>query len=225
MESHIKHCIISSCTAGGWYGKGIQRLHNSLIHHGYNGTVLTWIDTWANDNYDKSCGYNVKAAAFEEAIKMGFTHILWCDSSVWVVKDPNPMFDLINQEGHFAWRSGYNVAQTGSDRVLAYHNINRDEAELMQDCASNILGVNINNPTSKEFIERWIQSAKDNMWNGSRLHANQSQDPRFYFDRNDQVNASILLHKLGMKLYDPAIHAIYYQEQIPESVTFTLRGM
>ena len=223
MESHIKHCVIN-CGIGGWYPAGGRRLKESLIYHGCTADIFVW-NEWANDNYDKNCLYNVKAAAFEEAIKMGYTNILWLDSSQWCLKNPTPIFDLIEGEGHYAWRSGYNCAQTGSDRVLNYHGITRDDAELMQDCSSSMLGVNINNPKSREFIERWIKSAKDNMWNGSRFHANQSQDPRYLHDRQDQINASILLNKLGMKMYDPSVYSIYYQEQMPESVIFCMRGM
>lgn len=222
MESSNKACIIN-VALGAWYPQGQKRLVNSLNLHGWNWDVLTWTD-WPNDNYDKSCPYNAKASAFEEAINKGYTHILWLDCSVWAVTDPNPIMDIINNEGYYIGQSGYNCAQTCSDKCLEYFEVTRDEAEEMKDCHSGVMGVYTSNPTGKEFIEKFIQAGKDGAFMGSRLHDNQSQDPRFLFHRQDQSCASILSSKLGMKLSVFGEMVAYYPEKI-ENVIFALRGM
>jgi hypothetical protein len=223
MESKVKACVINAAI-GGWYPEGQKRLVKSLNFHGFNWDILTWTD-WPNDSFDKSCNYNVKAAAFEEAINQGYTHILWLDCSVWAVKDPNPIFDIINETGYYFWANGYNCAQECSDICLDYFQVSRDQAEQMLIASTSMFGVNINNPIGKEFIERFIQSAKDRVFHGSRFHDNQSSDPRFLWHRQDQSAASIIANQLGCKIHNPGDLSSYYETQLPESVIFTMRGM
>jgi hypothetical protein len=224
MEAHIKHCIINAYTNTGWYKRGSDRLHNSLVHHGYSGDVII-TNGFANHNYDMSCGYNVKAAALEEAINKGYTHILWLDCSVFCIKNPAPLFDVINHEGIYFWKSGYNCAQTCNDRILEYFGVDRNDAEKMGDCSTSQFGLNLNNPVAREFAERFLQACKDGMAIGSRFHDNQSSDPRFLFHRNEQSIASLLIGLMGLKMYDPAIYSIYYQPEMPESVIFPMQGL
>lgn len=225
MESHIKACIINAAI-GGWYPQGQKRLVRSLVHHGFNWEILTW-DKWPNNNFDKSCNYNVKAAAFEEAIEKGFTHILWLDCSVWAIKDPNPIFDIINHDGYYFWSNGYNCAQECSDKCLEYFGVSRDLAETWKVASTSMFGLNITNPVGMEFVHRFIQSARDGVFSGSRFHDGQSSDPRFLHHRQDQSAASIILNQLGCKIHTPGEFSWYYNEQgpIPEEVIFVMRGM
>lgn len=223
MESGVKACIIN-VAIGGWYPKGQERLRRSLIHHGFNHDIFMW-DEWPNNNFDKSCPYNIKAAALQEAINMGYSHILWLDASVWAVSDPNRIFDIINHEGYYIGNSGYNCAQSCNDKCLKYFGITRDEAEHIPDCASGILGLHLGNPKGREFANRWIKAAKDGAFSGSRNHDNQSNDPRFLFHRQDQSAASLIAHSLGMNLTPFGSVVAYYEKQLDDNTIFTLRGM
>lgn len=224
MDSNIKHCIINAAL-GFWYPKGQQRLIKSLNYHGFSGDVLTWCNEWPNENYDKSCPYNIKAAAFEEAIKLGYTHICWADCSVWAIQNPDLIFDVINAEGYYFWKSGYNCAEVCSDKCLEYFAIDRDLAETYPDTCTGNFGVNVGTEIGKRFIEEWIQSAKDGIFSGSRMHDGQSQDPRFKFHRQDQACASIIANKLGMKMYDPNKYSCYYEPNMNPDVIYVMRGM
>jgi hypothetical protein len=226
MESTIKHCIINA-GIGGWYPKGSERLERSLIYHGYTGDILIWKNEWPNDNYDKSCIYNIKAAAFEEAIKRGYTHIFWMDCSTWIVYDIAPLFDKLNEKGWYITSSGYNCAQTCNDKSIEYFGFTRDEAEKIKDTSTCSFGVNINNPKGEEFAKLFIQSAKDGIFGGSRLHDGQSSDPRFMFHRQDQSAASLIAGKLEMELSPINVEICYYADNrpLPESTIITLRGM
>lgn len=223
MELQNKHCIINASNGNGWYPRGTKRLKNSLIHHGFNGDVLSWYD-WPNDEFDKSCPYNIKASAFVEAIRLGYTHILWLDCSVWAVGDINKIFDTINEQGYYLQCSGYNCAQTCNDDSLKYFALTRDSAEKINDCSSAVLGVNLRDDKGKVFMETFIQSARDGIFKGSRLHDNQSIDPRFLFHRQDQSCASLIAGILGME-FNNEKYAEYYSEKLNESTILTMRGM
>lgn len=220
-----KQCIIN-VAIGGWYPKGRERLVRSLMYHGFAGEVLTWNNDWPNGNYDGSCLYDVKAAALEEAIARGFTHIFWADCSMWCVRDPQALFGIIDEKGVYLESNGYNCAQECSDDCLDYFEVTRDEAEKIPMCSSGLLGININNPKGKEFAELWIESAKNRVWHGSRGHDNQSSDSRFLHHRQDQSAASIIAHQLEIELVPLGTHFAYYPaSQSNEKIFFLCRGM
>lgn len=97
MESSTRVCILNASTGLGWYPVGTKRLVRSLIHHGYGHDILTW-DTWMNSEFSKDCPYNIKAAAWYEALQKNYDIILWLDCSVWAVNDPYILLDIINSE-------------------------------------------------------------------------------------------------------------------------------
>jgi len=218
-----KNCIVNAAN-GYWYPRGQKRLQESLIYHGFSGDFIPFIG-WANDNYDKECPYNVKASAIEEAIKMGYESFLWLDCSVWALKNPDKIFDKINDEGMLMLTSGYNAAQTCSDKCLQYFGVTRNQAEQMPDASTGVFGFNINHPKGKEFITRWLQSAKDGAFAGSREHDNQSQDPRFLFHRQDQSCASIICGLMGIQMHNYGEYASYYTPKMDESIVFAIQGM
>ena len=220
-----KPVIINACVGGGWYGQGTERLVKSLNHVGWAGSVLTWKNKWPNDEFDKSCNYHVKCSAFVEAIKLGYTHILWCDSSVWALNDPMPIFDIIEKNGFFFWSSGYNCAQTCNDNIINYFSKTRDEVESWPDIATGIFGVNLNNSKGREFIYGWINACLDGVFKGSRNHDNQSSDPRFLYHRQDQSAASLLASIHQMQPIDQNSLLGYYKKDMPDSWVFTLRGI
>lgn len=225
MEHDIKHCIVNLAW-GGWYAEGSKRLEKSLYYHGFNGEFIGFRDVLP-PNAPKQFGspYNLKAYVIEHAIEQGYQLILWLDCSVWAIKDPNIIFDVINKEGYYFWRSGFNCAQTCSDKCLQYFDVGRDTAETWNDCSTSMFGVNMQHPGAVKFVKRWIQAAKDGVFEGSRDHDGQSDDPRFLFHRQDQSAASIILNQQDMKLYEPGDYSYYYQADMPQSVVFTMRGM
>jgi hypothetical protein len=225
-----KAAIINASVNKRWYPKGTDRLVKSLNFVGWAGGTLTWRDEWPNDNFNKECGYHVKPAAWEEAIKKGYNYILWVDCSIWAIRDPMPIFDIMGTQGYFFWKSGWNCAQTSSDKALSYFGIDRDTAETWEEASTSVFGVNLDNPLGKEFIERWLQSARDGVFEGSRDHDGQSQDPRFKFHRQDQTAASLILNDMGLSMTNPREYVQYWnkstmEENIPDSLVFLMRGM
>lgn len=220
----MRACIINAAV-GAWYPKGQDRLVKSLMDQGYSYDILTWKE-WPNDNYSRDCIYHLKLAAFEEAIKAGYDIVFWLDSSVWAIKNPDELIDLIEREGYYIGRSGFNAAQTCSDKMLEYFGIDRDQAEKYHDCSAGMIGLDFRNETAKEFFKRWVDSAKAGTFIGSRLHDGQSSDPRFLFHRQDQAAGSIIIGQLGMKMYCFGDYIMYDDgTPINENIVLLLRGM
>lgn len=191
--------IIVNCGVSNWYGAGSRRLAKSLNFVGWGGETIIY-----DGYYPENCPshedvpYYMKIAVFEEAIQRGFTHILWVDSSFWAVQNPGRMFDIISDQGYYFFSSGYNLAQSVNDTALQYVGLSRNEAEGVNEWASGCVGIRIDNPIGGALYNRWKELMDAGLSKGSRLHDNQSADPRFLFHRNDQSCLSLAAWELGI---------------------------
>lgn len=224
----LNKCVVINAAWGGWYPRGQKRLVESLRYYGYAGDVLTWCNEQINEHFNPAFPYTIKAAAFIEAQKRGYTHILWLDCSVWCVKNINSFFDLINDNGSYFYKSGYNLAQTATDKDLVFAGFSRDQAEGMEECASNMVGLNLDNPKALEVFNTFIEANRAGVCSSSRNHDGQSSDHRFLFGRQDQTAFTIAYHKAGLgKMFPAGLYSDYQIDgkQYPDSIYFLMRGL
>lgn len=218
--------IIISAGVGGWYGAGIDRLERSL---NFVGSPIPW-KTWKEPPPEcpphEQVPYYFKIAAFEWALDRGYTHVLWVDASFWAVKSPMALFDIIDEQGYYMFSSGYSMAQTVSDRVLKCLNIERDSLVDVTEWASGCVGFNFNNDDAKKIYNTWKEYMDAGYSIGSRLHDNQSQDPRFLFHRQDQSCLSLSMHKHGFRNERGLDHVAYHGTNFNyEDVIFFIQGI
>lgn len=181
-----------------WYTLGTDRLKGSLIDKGFPGDILTWKDEWPSNRFPRNCVYNVKADAVEQAIKRGYTTIIWGDCSIYARKDTQPFVERIQRDGYWIGQSGYNAAQTASDAQIQYFGVSRDWAANVHDCATGLFGFDVSRPEMLAVVNDWIQAGRDGVFAGSRGHGGQSNDRRFKFCRQDQSAMSLVLGKHGV---------------------------
>ena len=219
-------CIIS-CGVGGWYGAGITRLHRSLIHHGYAGDMILYKDVYPpNSPTHLENPYAFKIYAFREAIKAGYSLIMWLDASFWNIKTPHHIFDDIIDNGVVGFSSGYNLAQTAPDNLLARMEISRDEAELMPEIATGMVGLNLDNPGGKAVFEQWAQLCDEGYFRNSRTHnPADSKDPRFIHGRQDQSAYAAVVNKLGIKIPVNDYVSYYGTGYNPDKCCFFIGGL
>lgn len=219
-------CIINAAWQY-WYPRGTDRLVKSLEDVGFDGDVLYWKDELINTFFDTSYPYTIKLAALHEALKLGYKKILWLDCSVWAIRNPKPIFDVIEKEGGYFWSSGYNMAQCSTDKDLEFAKWSRDYAEKLPELSSSMFGINMNDSRAVKFVE-WFSKAKDaGVFGTSRLHNNGSEDERYLHGRQDQTAATIAFYKAGFeKIYPPKIYSMYDTDGIESETTiFKMRGM
>lgn len=197
---NIDKAVIINCGVGGWYGHGSRRLAKSLNFVGWAGEQIIYADEYPpNSHKHEDVPYYMKIATFEQAIERGFTHILWCDSSMWTVNNPVKLFDIIDEQGYWFFSTGYNLAQSVNDHALFAAGLSRDEAEGVTEWASGLVGINLNNPDGKNLYTTWKEYMDLGLSRGSRLHDNQSADTRFKFHRQDQSCLSLSAWKHGLR--------------------------
>ena len=215
--------VFLSAGIGLWYTSGVERLHGSLIHHGWPYDIKTWRDEWPDHNFDRGCIYNIKASAFHWAIAQGYKTIIWGDASIYAQAKIDPFVERIKSDGYWIGMSGYNAAQTCSDKCLGYFGVDRDWAEKVPDAATGLFGADLGNPVAHKFIETWVRAGRDGAFTGSRFHAGQSKDPRFFFGRQDQSCATVIAGKLGMRLNNFSEYVAFRWDAYPS--IFRCEGM
>ena len=189
--------ILINAAWGTWYPQASRRLERSLIHHGWMHAMKFWRNEKINRFFNPDFPYTIKAAAVAQALRDGFTHILWMDCQLWVTGNPNVLMHYIDKDGGLFFKSGYNLAQTANDGDLTFANFNRDEAELLPELWSCVFGFNINTAQGETFAHWFLDAAKHGVFSTSRDDANGSQDERYLFARQDQTAATIAYHKAG----------------------------
>jgi hypothetical protein len=219
-------CIIS-VGKDGWYGVGVERLHRSLIYHGYAGSMLLWKDSLPpNSPTHQENPYAFKIYAFIDAIQRGYKVVMWLDSSFWCIKNPHHLFDIIYDNGVFAFRSGYNCAQTCPDNLLARMGYTRDEAEKLPEIATGMVGLNIDNPNGKAVFDLWAELCFEGYFKNDRHHnPAESADKRYLHGRQDQAAMSMVIHKLGLNVDFTDYVAYYGTNHNPEKTVFFIGGL
>jgi hypothetical protein len=224
--TNSKPCIIS-CGVDGWYKAGVERLERSLIFNGYAGDMLLWKDDYPPHSPSHAENpYAFKIYAFEEAIRRNGKIICWLDASFWAIKNPMLIMDIIVDRGVFAFRSGYNCAQTCPDNLLSVAGISRDEAEQIPETATGIVGLNIDNPDGKAVFETWKEYCKAGLFKNSRTHNSlESADPRYLHGRQDQSAFSMALYKNNVNFLYQDYVAYYNTNYNPEKCYFFIGGL
>jgi hypothetical protein len=215
---------------GGWYAAGQDRLKNSLIHHGYAGDFLFYRNEYPpySPTHEEN-PYAFKIYGIREAIRLGYKTIIQIDCSFWSIRNPMPLFDIIIDKGVFAFRSGYNCAETCPDNLLADVGITRDEAEQIPETATGIVGLHMDNPDAKKVFEYWEDFCDRGLFINNRVHdLADSSDPRFKHGRQDQSAFSMALYKAGVNiLYED--YVAYYNHgnpgYSPERCYFFIGGL
>ena len=226
MELINKPCIIS-CGIGQGYRAGVDRLEQSLQYHGWLGATMFWRD------YPEGCPrhegegqYNFKLFCFREAFKAGHKIVLWCDASLYCIKDPMPIMDYVNERGLYFFKSGYPLSATATDRLISYARENRIGLVDVPEFATGCVGINIDNPDGKFFFQGWSLYMDNGLFGGSRTHdAIDSADPLFRFSRQDQSAASMALRKMGIKTAGEDKNWCSYYPTETKDTIFFIKGI
>ena len=227
----MKKCIISFANSRGNYVKSLARLSESLRNN-FDGDFLAFVG-------EQSIGapshlenpYAFKIYAWYEAIRRGYTHILWLDSSCFAIKNTKPIFDKIDQQGYIMQEAGHLAGTWTNDNALTYFGISRDQAMKMP-CYGNagLLGLKINDPWPNHFFTTWAHSMDAGMFKGAWTNEDHSQSPdeRCNGHRHDMSCGSIIANDLGMK-YESGQSWLQYggvfDEVLNDSIIIKAQGL
>lgn len=226
--------VILNLSVGGdnsWYHRGQNALLESLYEQESSASIVlgrrdtTKLRSVYEDKLDFIRLHGKDADMF-----------LWLDCSITAVRPLDDMWDYIEEHGVYLYQSGANCAQTCNDHCLNSYGLSRDEAEGVHECASNVVGVNMNHHQGRAFFESWTRSLDTGAnigtkWPTAGQRCEESQDPRFLYHRQDQSTASLAAHQAKVKL-EPEGHFVsraenrsYFKDISPEdNIIFVLKG-
>lgn len=230
----MNNCIIS-IGVGKWYPQGIDRLNRSLDLVGYSGRrfLLKNYPAFCPTTDEVRCGFKpftmnyfvVGNNACSEGEFNG--NILWVDSSFWAIRDPQPIFDIIQRDGYYLMRGGWSVGQWCADIALDPLQITREEAFKIPDIVGGCIGLNMSHEPARSFLYEWLEYAMD----GVTFHQPRwikdgfvSDDERVLGHRSDQTVASVLAHRRGWKLQERAHVTFDWMKEPKKTICFIARG-
>jgi len=170
--------------------------------------------------------YAFKLAAIEQAWNDGHEQVLWVDSSGWAVNQVLPIFQGMDQTGHYFWTSGFYTAQWTNDRTLNYFGVTREEARTMPMLYAIIMGFDFRHERTRRFFARWKQSMLDGQFAGHWKRQPEDTEAMDYEGhRHDQSCASIIAAQEGMALDLSCDTCRTYHPSMPISVRMAFQGM
>jgi hypothetical protein len=184
------------------YKIGQDRLVESLNNNNFKGDIITF------DSYEQvgskshsEVPYQFKVYAIEKARQMGYDIVLYCDASLYAIKDIQPCIDYIIQNGYLLENNDGNVAMYSTDTCLNEFGLNREESATIRLHSAGFTGLNFNNELCAEFFRQWYLYASQEKtfighWNNDNHECSNSSLCKGH--RHDQTVASIVAYRLNM---------------------------
>jgi len=161
--------------------------------------------------------YQFKPFLFWQAYQQGYRKILWMDSTIVMLCDPEPIFEVMEKRGVVAFHNiGHPLVKWISDKAIETTGVDMDEhPEQIMAC---VVGFDLNHEKGKEIFDKWFELSQD----GVSFQNNPSSNPRFIAHRHDQAVLSALLHihKIPLLPYGNLIYEAHETTGFENRVAF-----
>lgn len=181
-----------------WYGDYMIRSVDGYVDE-YLGVKITkgWPEakefgvSWQHTDMP----YQFKPYAVWEAYEKGYQRVLWCDSTIRIMKNPEPLWEKCSQRGILAWdNEGHPLKHWISDYAVEKTGLKDIEAKQIMACC---IMFDFSNPITETIVRQWIEGSRNNSFHHS---TNGSRRDGFKTDRHDQSYLSALLSVHGIEV-------------------------
>lgn len=192
-EATKNRCILLFGSYNDTYLKKTRRALADLKKCGYSGHVLVRIGGYPNMPFGglKLCfiPYAFKAAFLREAQLLGFKEALWIDTALHPLTHLEMIFREIKEKGHFFTYVGSLEDNAPSHLLDAAHTlgIGKENYRQIPHLSSSMIGLNLQNPRSAEFLENWMEETE-------KVYSNITWFP-------EELNLSVIAWRLGCQPY------------------------
>jgi len=233
--------VISLATGRKAYLASLSRLRQSLQRVRFPGDFLGWLDEYPPGSPSQlEAPMAFKTFCFQEARRHGYRFVLWIDAPVVALRRLEPIITMIRRNGYVTFTNNYDqmLGQWSSDETLRLHGISREQAMLIPETPTSVIGLDLGHPLGIDFLERWhsiccdgltcrgrrepYRSSEDHYavaWNKDHCI---SQDPRVGGHRHDQTAAGIVAHQLGLRPYAESLRDWHYKKKPVDRTTILL---
>ena len=155
--------------------------------------------------------YQFKPFAIYEAFEMGYTKILWCDSTIRIMKDPEPLWELAAEHGILAWdNEGHPLSNWITDYAKEKTGLTDPNAKQIMACC---IMFDFSHPKTLKVVEDWIEGSLNNSFHKSTENGQPSRHDQSYLSALMSVN-NIEVQPYGVLAYP------HYQPIQPTFINF-----
>jgi hypothetical protein len=194
-----------------------RRLGGSLFQHRWTGGKLFWTDQLPPGSPShEEAPYGFKLYAIAEAMRQGYTSVLWLDAPCLAAGPLEPIFAGIEHDGHRFVSGHERLGNWASDDCLRAFGLSRNQAMDLELLNGAFIGLDLEHARTREWYRRIVQQCEAGLFKGAALteHApadvrarnvdkdtgHLSDDPRCWGHRHDEAVGSCLAHALGMEM-------------------------
>jgi hypothetical protein len=191
------------------------------IYQGHNPQSKVWP---LNNNHEE-LPYGFKPTAIQECRERDFPLVIWMDSTVRLLKDPQIYIDYAKEHGVCAFENlGHEWRKYTSDIAVKQLGVEPSEMDAIKNIMACVLIFCFENPVGKGVFDEWIRISRD----GVTFHNGYgSERPEFIAHRHDQSALAALLyrHKVPVLPYGGLAYGDHAKTQEYGPVTFLNRGI
>ena len=159
----------------------------------------------------KDAPFQFKPFAIQEALEAGYKQILWCDSTIRLMRSPDDLWEQCAKKGILAWdNEGHPLDKWIAPHATKTIGIKPEGVKQIMACC---IMFDFNNKITHKVFNEWIECSR----NGAFL--NQGYDNH----RHDQACLSAILYKHGIELESYGVLA--YPHYTPVTPTFINWGV
>lgn len=190
----MNRCIVSVAT--GRYVKGLDRLQSSPNLYA---TFMAWRDSLPPGSpAHADVPYAFKAYALKAAADEGFDVLLWCDACIVPgARSLNDLWEQIETHGYWISRNGYWNSEWTAESAYGDLGVTHEENATIPHVVATAFGINLNHSSGRKFLDEYFRLANTKAFCGPWVGGKGIQH------RHDQTSASVIAHRLKMKLTDP----------------------
>ena len=209
--------IISFANSRGNYMKSLERLKNSINYYDKNPFLGFIGEDSIGSPLHLENPYAFKIYAFKKARELGYTKILYLDSSIFAVNPLDKLWEVLDEDGYFMQEAGHLVGRWCNERTLEYFSLSREAAmDIMMYGNAGLLALDFENEKANNFFQLWEKSMLEGQFIGS-----------WDDHRHDMTCGSIIANRLQMKLQSGNKWMIYTSDEaaVSEDIIFHASGM
>ena len=187
-----RRCVCNVVCGGAPDYKPAQvRLRGSLDKFLPGVKQLFWLDQLPPGSPTHAqAAYAFKWFAIQEAIRQGYSLILWMDSRSFLVDDPKPIFDATEANGLFVNHGGGVMGDYCVPEVLKFLGLTKPQACKIPLAGGSTFCLDADNPNGRKFFEEMLRLTGTIAYR----HVRRNDDR----DRVDEPCISYVVNLLGL---------------------------
>jgi hypothetical protein len=186
--------------------------------------IHPWADRYPPSSLGRKVMYGFKLDAFSQMLSLGFSQVLWLDSSILPLRSFKPVWGLIAEQGYWLSKNfDYMTDRFVCDSALPLLGVSRQECSRIPQVMGGAIGINFDSRIGWEMFSMWRHYAISGAFEGP--HVGGSDYPKIIGHRHDQTAMSVVAHNLNLVLTVPPQLIVEDGEDPTEDTVMAVRRM